>query len=413
MAIIDFVRWEPGSEQVFAWKFPHSNLSTYTQLIVTESQEAILFSKGQIVAKFGPGKHTLNTENIPILRSLFGIPFGGKNPFTAEVWFVNKLIPLNIDWRTDAMMLHDPDYQTMVPLLSSGRYGLRIVDAERFLVKLVGTAADFSAAQLTDHFYGALVSKTKSTILQFIQQNRIGIKQISGYLDQISETLKNIMSAFWEDYGFILAGFYVTTIEVDGATEVGKRILEAMSRQSAQAIGGYSWQQSKAFETADNAINSMDGGQGGLLGAVIASSMLGNLSGGGLMQPHPTQGNQPPQNNPGNIQPQQSVREVYCSNCAKKFSSTMKFCPHCGDVYNPCPKCGTDNDTHASRCVSCGLVLKEAGNTCPNCKTQLPPGGMFCPNCGKPAQESLDNCQRCGAKVGSAKFCPNCGLKRG
>ncbi len=312
MAIIDFVRWEPGSDPLYAWKFPHSNLSTYTQLIVTESQEAILFSKGQIVAKFGPGKHTLNTENIPILRSLFGIPFGGRNPFTAEVWFVNKLIPLNIDWKTDAMMLHDPDYQTMVPLLSSGRYGLRIEDAERFLVKLVGTASNFTAAQLTDHFYGALVSKTKSTILQFIQSNKIGIKQISGFLEHISETLKKSMIPFWEEYGFNLSGFYVTTIEVDGATEVGKRILEAMSRQSAQAIGGFTWQQSKVFETAENALNSNDGGQGGLLGAVNASSMLGNLSSGGLMQAQPTQGNQTQSSNQNYPPAQQNTREVYC-----------------------------------------------------------------------------------------------------
>jgi membrane protease subunit (stomatin/prohibitin family) len=81
MAIIDFVKWNPiGSQTVYAYKFPATNLSTYTQLIVQESQEAVLFSKGQIVGKFGPGKHTLNTENIPLLRNLFGIPFGGKNP---------------------------------------------------------------------------------------------------------------------------------------------------------------------------------------------------------------------------------------------------------------------------------------------------------------------------------------------
>ena len=93
MAIIDLVKWNPESSvNVYAWRFPETNLSTYTQLIVHESQEAVLFSKGQVVGKFGPGKHTLSTENLPILRSLFGLPFGGKNPFTAEVWFV-KLWP--------------------------------------------------------------------------------------------------------------------------------------------------------------------------------------------------------------------------------------------------------------------------------------------------------------------------------
>ncbi|MDR3140670.1 MAG: SPFH domain-containing protein [Tannerellaceae bacterium] len=85
MAIIDLVRWSPqGSKTIYAWRFPETNLATCTQLIVQESQEAVLFSKGQIVGKFGAGKHTLNTENLPVLRNLFGIPFGGKNPCCAR-----------------------------------------------------------------------------------------------------------------------------------------------------------------------------------------------------------------------------------------------------------------------------------------------------------------------------------------
>jgi len=81
------------------------------------------------------GHFEINTENLPILRSLFGIPFGGKNPFTAEVWFVNKTTPYNIDWETDSMSIHDTDYNTQLPLVSKGRYGLKITDAEKFLIK--------------------------------------------------------------------------------------------------------------------------------------------------------------------------------------------------------------------------------------------------------------------------------------
>src|SRR5580698_6925344 len=97
MALIDVVSWDSSASSaggsVFAWKFidpknprASNNLSTLTQLIVRESQEAVLFSKGQILGKFGPGKHTLNTENLPLLRTFYGLPFGGKNPFLAEVW---------------------------------------------------------------------------------------------------------------------------------------------------------------------------------------------------------------------------------------------------------------------------------------------------------------------------------------
>ena len=416
MAIIDVVSWDPGSESIYAWKYPHKNLSTYTQLIVSESQEAVLFSKGQIIGKFGPGKHTLNTENLPILRNFFGIPFGGKNPFTAEVWFVNKLLPLNIDWSTDGMMLHDPDYQTMVPLTSSGRYGLKVIDAERFLIKLVGTADSFTSKQLTDHFWGALVSKTKTMLLQFMQSQKIGIKSVSAYLDMLSENLKLTMRTFWEDFGFELVGFYLTTVEVDTNTDAGRRIMDAMSRQSAQAIGGYTWQQSQVFETADKAIGSMDGGgsgsQGGLLGAVIASSMMGNLAGSGLMQSQPTQGNNAVTVGAASMASNIQVKEVFCSNCAKKYSNSMKFCPFCGDPYLPCPKCGSDNDKNAKRCVSCGNQMSQGAEAqCDGCHAGIPSGAAFCPSCGKPASAPDNKWKRCGCMLNKSPFCPQCGLK--
>ncbi len=411
MSFIDMVRWEPKGAPLYAQKYPESNLSTMTQLLVMESQEAVLLSKGQLIGKFGPGKHALNTENLPLLRNLFGWPFGGNNPFTAEVWFVNKLLPLNIDWSTDSMMYHDPDYQTLVPIIAKGRYGLRVDDAERFIIKLVGTAPAFGAAELTDHFRGALVSRTKTVLMQFMQSQRIGIKSISGYLDPLSESLKASMLAFWEDYGFSLIGFYITSIEIDSHSPSGSRILEAMSRQSAQLIGGYTWQQSQAFEVAERAVDSFSSGNGGLLGAVMMTGMMGGQGiGGGLLQPPtpgPQGGSAPAPLGGGAAMP---PRNVFCSNCAKKFSNSMKFCPHCGDPYTPCPHCGADNDITASRCVSCGTPLSK-GSLCMNCNTAIPVGSAFCPTCGKSPNGS-SGCARCGAALDvKTAFCPQCGLK--
>lgn len=419
MAIIDLVRWAPQEhETIYAYRFPETNLSTFTQLLVQESQEAVLFSKGQIVGKFGPGKHTLNTENLPVLRKLYGLPFGGKNPFTAEIWFVNKLQPYNIDWSIDRMDIHDADYNTGIPLVASGRYGLRITDAERFLVKIVGTRNTYTERDLTDQFYGEFHTKTKSTLMQFMMNNNIGLKRISAHLDSISEHLRLTMRAFWENLGFDLTGFYITTIEVDGSTDVGKRVLDAISRQSAQAIGGYTWQQSQIMEVAKDAVGGMSGGGGNsLLGAVLATNMMGSLGGGGAaMQP---QYNQPTfggaQGGQQGGQQNMSVKaphEVFCSNCSKKFSSNLNFCPNCGDEYCPCPRCGTDNDKNAKRCVSCGQQLRQQGAFCPNCNSVVSPGNNFCDNCGKMVAE--DKCTRCSASLApNMKFCPKCGQKRG
>lgn len=414
MAIIDLVSWAPqGSPTVYAYKFSETNLSTYTQLIVQESQEAILFSKGQLAGKFGPGKHTLSTENLPIIRSLYGLPFGGKNPFTAEIWFVNKLQPYNIDWAIDKMDIHDADYNTGIPLIASGRYGLRITDAERFLLKIVGAKTSFDEHDLTDQFFGEFSTKTKSTILQFMNGQRIGIKQISAHLDNISEHLKSIMQPFWENLGLELTKFYVTSIEVDTRNELGRRVMDAISRQSAQSIGGYTWQQSQAFEVAKDAMDGISSNNSGLLGAILATNMMGNQGSGSFMQP---QYQQPPfgpgQQQAGSVtQPAIQVKEVYCSNCSKKFPSTHRFCPHCGDPYDACPKCGTDNDKQSKRCVSCGTQLLAEGGICIHCNAPLSAGSSFCGNCGK--QQAGDHCSRCNSPLSPTnKFCPRCGNKR-
>ena len=108
MAIVDVVSYQ-GNPDVFAWKFPNTELSTWTQLIVNESQEAILVKSGKICDVFQAGRHTLSTDNIPVLNKIINLPFGGQSPFTAEVWYINKVFSLDIKWGTATpIQLQDP-----------------------------------------------------------------------------------------------------------------------------------------------------------------------------------------------------------------------------------------------------------------------------------------------------------------
>jgi membrane protease subunit (stomatin/prohibitin family) len=430
MALIDCASWRPNSSEfVFAYRYPETNLSTYTQLVVHESQEAFLFSKGQLMGKFGPGKHTLDTENLPILRSLFGIPFGGKNPFTAEVWIVNKLYPANLSWSIKNMPVHDADYQTMLPLQAKGQYGIQVSDAEKFLIKMVGTKSIFTESDMLSQAYGEFASKSKSAIINFMTAQRVGFKSISAHLDSLSEFIKSRLLTFWEEYGLTMSKFYVNEITIDKDTPEGRKISEAIASQASMSITGHTWQQEQMFGMANNAVDQIGNmaSDNGLIAGIMAMNMMGSGGMGagmtaGLMQTHnaqPTfsaqqqgmQMQQPMQQGYGAM----GQKDIYCANCSKKHSTNERFCPHCGSEYNPCPKCMSDNPKNARRCVSCGTQLQQqaAGAACVNCGAQLAPGASFCSSCGSPQNIMPANaCKRCGAPMPpGSRFCTKCGQK--
>jgi len=116
--------------------------------------------------------------------------------------------------------------------------------------------------------------------------------------------------------------------------------------------------------------------------------MTGMLGGGGgmgqaLMQPAQQAQQAGFQ---GNTAPSPGRKEVFCAKCAKKYAATSNFCPFCGNRYNPCPRCGSDNLEGSKRCVSCGTELASTqaamGNGCQRCGQQVAPGLKFCPGCG-------------------------------
>lgn len=161
MAIVDVIKYN-GSPDIFAWKYPNEELSTWTQLVVSESQEAILFKGGKALDTFESGTYTLDTKNIPILNEIINLPFGGKSPFTAEVWYVNKVNSLDIKWGTATpIQLQDPKYSIFIPVRAFGQFGMRIEDTKQFLIKLVGTLSIFDKENVTQYFRGLYLTKVK------------------------------------------------------------------------------------------------------------------------------------------------------------------------------------------------------------------------------------------------------------
>jgi len=87
--IADVIKYE-GDNTTFIWKHPNEDFNSLTQLIVHESQEAIFMMNGQALDLFGPGRYTLETQNIPKIGHFLKRITGDNSPFHCEVYFINK-----------------------------------------------------------------------------------------------------------------------------------------------------------------------------------------------------------------------------------------------------------------------------------------------------------------------------------
>lgn len=242
MALINVVSWN-STPDIFAYKYPENNLTTFTQLLVHQTQEAALFHKGKLVSKFGPGKHTLSTENIPLLHELFGIPFGGENPFTAEVWFINKAFVLDVKWGTATPFnIRDPYYEVMIPVRANGQFGIQIQDMEQFLVKLVGMLPIFDKENLSQYLKGVLMAEATGIIAKKMVDDKISILDIAAHIIPISQQLKEVIGIELKEYGIGLLNFYVNSISVPEEDQAVKHLKSLLSKRAEMSVLGYTYQ---------------------------------------------------------------------------------------------------------------------------------------------------------------------------
>jgi len=272
MAVIDLVKWD-GSPQLLAWKYPSQELSTWTQLIVNESQDAYVVRGGVYDGPFGAGRHTLTTENLPGLRTLLGLPFGGRSPLSAEVWFVNRLTNLDVRWGTpDPIQLLDPRYKIMIPVRAFGQYGIRVSDSKRFLLKLVGTVPQFDVDTLSDYFRGAFITRIKTEIANLIIQQGQSILEVSTQLESLSNGLKKSLDVEVAEYGVSLAQFNVHSINVPENDPAAMTLKAALAKKAEMGIVGFTYQQERSFDVLETAAGN-EGTAGATMGAGMGIGM--------------------------------------------------------------------------------------------------------------------------------------------
>lgn len=136
--IIDVVSHDNIMDDELCYREPQGGSGDFrmgSQVIVQESQAAVFVRQGQVLDALGPGSHTLSTANLPILSSLIGLVTGGRNPFTAELYFVNLKDLPQVPWGTNPpIVLETPGKGVgVVLLITHGVIDIGIDDPLRFM----------------------------------------------------------------------------------------------------------------------------------------------------------------------------------------------------------------------------------------------------------------------------------------
>src|SRR5262245_44541597 len=166
---------------------------------------------GQFGDLYGPGKHRLVTENIPILTKLRGWKYGLETPFKADVYFVTTRLFTGNQWGTsNPVMVRDQDLG-IVRLRAFGIYDFRIVDVPRFLREVAGTDDHFRLDEFTD----VMRSRIISVFSEALAASKIpALDAASRYTELGSALLPLINPTLKEKYGIELGSFVVENVSV-------------------------------------------------------------------------------------------------------------------------------------------------------------------------------------------------------
>ncbi len=292
--IYDVIKYE-GDNRTFVWKHPNEDFNSMTQLIVHESQEAIFFMNGQALDLFGPGRYTLETQNIPMLSRVLNRLTGDTKPFHCEVYFINKAEQMKIKWGTDSKVQYlDPMYGFPLTIGASGEMSLSVGDSRKLLVKLVGTEEYLGQEELVSFFRAVLMTRVKTYIAQVIKANALNIFELDENLSNFSANIHKLLIPDFEDYGLVLEKFYVSNIvKPDGEkqyekfkelhfrqyadvaeaklrqqtdviyaeTEAKKVVIDSQAQATKRMQEGYTYQQERGYDVAEKVAQNESVGQ--------------------------------------------------------------------------------------------------------------------------------------------------------
>jgi excisionase family DNA binding protein len=294
--LIDVIEWTDDARDTLSYRFPDDDkaIKNGAQLIVRESQVAQFLYLGEFGDTFGPGKHTLTTDNIPVLTRLKSWKYGFNSPFKADVYYVNTRLFTGNKWGTsNPIMMRDDDFG-IVRARAFGTYDFKIVDTKLFLKEVAGSDQNFRV----DEFADAMRSRVVSVFSDALASSKVPVLDVATRYGELGEALLPLINpVVGAKYGLHISSFIVENVSVPPEVEAA-----IDKRSSMAAVGNLNdfvkYQMAKGMEQPGG------GGAAGMaselaVGFAIAQQMMaqqGQLSkpvaggAGGTVVPPPVPG---------------------------------------------------------------------------------------------------------------------------
>jgi membrane protease subunit (stomatin/prohibitin family) len=364
---LEVIEWfdESGKELVHRIPEKGSGEIKYgAQMTVRESQAAVFFYNGRAYDAFGPGRHTLQTANIPILTKVLSLPWGMTSPLRAEVYFVNMKVFPNLKWGTrDPVAFRDAELG-LIRLRAFGVFNIQVLQPVLLVNSLVGTQGVFTADAIEEYLNRVIVSRFND----FMGNHIDTIFNLPAKYDELAEGLKKALEEDFGHFGLGLSQLYINSItpppEVQQAIDDKSRLgvfddLNKLLKMKA----------AMAMETASQSQGQAGAGLGMGMGFMMPAMFAEAFKGSSTQQ---------------NVTPETSG----CPDCQQTVPKEAKFCPYCGHqivVFQKCSQCGKNLPPSAKFCVQCGNAVEQKPQTlnCSKCGTENLPKSIFCNKCGE------------------------------
>ena len=239
MGIMDFIKgellevieWTDDSRDTLSFRFPDEDkaIKNGAQLIVRESQQVQFVYLGEFGDTFGPGKHTLTTDNIPVLTKLKSWKFGFNSPFKADVYYVNTRLFTGNKWGTSNPLMMRDDDLGIVRVRAFGTFDFKIVDTKLFLKEVAGSDHNFRLNEFAD----TMRSRIISVFSDAIATARIPVFEVASRYSELGDALLPLINpVVTAKYGILIASFIIENVSVPAEVE------QAIDKRSSMAAVG-------------------------------------------------------------------------------------------------------------------------------------------------------------------------------